>query len=237
MPFRVQLSPVFVGVRDSERGAFCYRVRITGVSKEISVGRMTRALDYAYGKAVNGFPGMDSAEELAESYLKTSSDKKTAARSLARWQMAKAGTSGFLTGLPGGLVLLATVPANIASVLYVQIRMIAAIAHMGGYDIKDDRVRTLVFVCMTGSAGADIVKDAGIKMGTKITEAALKRMSAETIKAINQKVGFRLVTKFGSTGIVNLGKMIPVLGGVIGGAFDVTTTKTISHIAIKRFVT
>lgn len=35
------------------------------------------------------------------------------------------------------------IPANISSVLYIQLRMIAAIAIMSGHDVKDDKVRTL----------------------------------------------------------------------------------------------
>lgn len=96
-----------------------------------------RALDFAYDKAVNGVVGMDSASEIAESYMKVEGSKIDQANSLIRWQNTKAGTSGFLTGLGGIIVMPVTIPANIASVMYVQIRMIAAIAHLGGHDLKD----------------------------------------------------------------------------------------------------
>jgi hypothetical protein len=39
-------------------------------------------------------------------------------------------------------------------------------------------------------------------------------MSSGILKKINQKVGFRLVTKFGEKGIINLSKLIPVVGGL-----------------------
>ncbi|WP_257575197.1 EcsC family protein [Vibrio parahaemolyticus] len=86
----------------------------------------------AYDKAINGVAGLDSAQELALSYIKESSDPISQANSLIRWQNTKAGTSGFLTGLGGLITMPVTLPANITSVMYVQIRMIAAIAHMGG---------------------------------------------------------------------------------------------------------
>lgn len=57
----------------------------------------------------------------------------------------------------------------------------------------------------------------------------VKRIPGETIKAINSKVGFRFVTKFGEKGVVNLGKVVPVLGDVIGGTLDVTSTKIIGN--------
>ena len=51
---------------------------------------------------------------------------------LIRWQNAKCATSGFIAGLGGSITLPVSIPANISSVLYIQIRMIAAIAYMGG---------------------------------------------------------------------------------------------------------
>ncbi len=42
---------------------------------------------------------------------------------------------------------------------------------------------------------------------------------------------------FGQTGAINLGKAIPLAGGVIGGAFDGTTTYAIGRVARNVFVT
>lgn len=52
---------------------------------------------------------------------------------------------------------------------------------------------------------------------------------------INQKVGTRLLTKFGEKGIINLGKMIPLLGGVIGVTFDASGTYIIGKAATNTF--
>src|SRR5690606_27432371 len=111
------------------------------MDKEITQGKIMAALDWGYGKAVNGVPGLDSAQELADSYMQKGDCRIEQANSLIRWQNAKAGTSGFLSGLGGIITMPVTLPANITSVLYVQIRMIAAIAHMGGYDVRDDQVK------------------------------------------------------------------------------------------------
>ena len=53
---------------------------------------------------------------------------------------------------------------------------------------------------------------------------------------INQKVGFRLLTKFGEKGAVNLVKMLPLVGGVIGGGIDIVGTKIIANKAYSVFV-
>lgn len=119
--------------------------------------------------------------------------------------------------------------------MYVQIRMIATIANMRGYDLKDDQVKTFVFVCLTGQAASDILKQAGIKLGTSLAIQVIKKIPGEVIKAINKAVGVKLVTKFGQKGIVNLGKAVPLIGGVIGGAVDGIGTNTIGKTAKKVF--
>lgn len=203
--------------------------------KKISEDAMLQLLDNTYNLAVNGVLGEDSAEELANDYLFKSSSDEEAIKKLVNWQIAKCGTSGFLSGLGGIITLPVTIPANIASVIYVQIRMIAAIAHIKGYNIKDDRVRSLVYMCLCGKGATDIAKTAGIKIGNKLTESMIKKIPGTTLTKINQKVGFRLVTRFGSKGAINMGKMIPVAGGVIGAGFDTTSTTIIANVAKKTF--
>ncbi len=63
----------------------------------------------------------------------------------------------------------------------------------------------------------------------------IKKIPVEVLVKINQQVGFRLVTKFGQKGLVNFGKMMPLVGGVVGGVFDTGMTLTIGNIAKKVF--
>lgn len=204
--------------------------------KSISYETIRKALDWSYDKAVNGVAGLDSAQELAESYLKKHANVDDAIKSLVRWQITKATTSGFLTGLPGVFAIPVTLPANITSVLYIQIRMIAAIAYMKGNDIKSDQVKALVYVCLVGNGAIELLKGAGITIGKKLTQQFIKNISTQVIKEINKKVGFRLLTKFGEKGVVNLGKLIPVLSGIFGGTVDAVTTRGIAKISQKVFL-
>ena len=194
------------------------------------------ALDWAYDKAVNGVRGLDSAQDMADDYLKGEGALIDKVNSLIRWQNTKAGTSGFITGLGGLLTLPLTLPANITSVLYVQIRMVAAIAIMGGYDVKDDRVRSIVYSCIAASSAAEVAKNFGIKLGNKLAMQGIKKISGETLKKINQAVGVRLLTKFGQKGFVNLGKTIPFVGGIVGATFDVVATNTVGNVARNTFI-
>lgn len=44
------------------------------------------------------------------------------------------------------------------------------------------------------------------------------------------------MTKFGEKGLINLGKMVPVVGAVINGGLDFTETKIIADRAYKVFI-
>lgn len=195
-----------------------------------------KALDWAYEKALTGVPGLDSAPQMAEKYLLQEGTLYDKANSLIRWQNAKAGTSGFLTGLGGMITLPVSIPANLASVLYIQIRMIAAIAHMGGYNLRDEKVKTLVYICLVGNFAVDLIQEAGIIIGTKLTARVIEGVSEKSIIAINQRVGFRLLATYGEKGAVNFGKVVPVVGGFICGAIDSVTTNIIGNVARNTFL-
>lgn len=127
-------------------------------------------------------------------------------------------------------------PANITSVLYVQMRMIACLAYMGGYDTTSDQVQSLVYACLAGISVDQVVKQVGVQFGVKFATAMVRKIPGSVLSKINQKVGFRLLTKFGTKGLINIGKAIPLIGGVISGGFDFAETKLIADRAFKMFI-
>jgi hypothetical protein len=210
---------------------------MTGDPPEDEESRLQRFLRAAYDIAINGAPGLgiSSAYDLADQYSRGKAPFGKKINSLIRFQDAKAATTGFLTGLGGIITLPVTVPADVSVVLFVQLRMIAAIAIMAGHDPKDDRVRTLCYVCLVGNAAEEILRNPGIIIGKKVAETQLKRMSADILFGINKRVGFRLLTKFGQKGSINLGKMIPLVGGAIGGVTDGVATHLVGKVAKRTF--
>lgn len=199
--------------------------------------QMMEILNTLYIKSIDGIPKVSlPIDDLVKDYLDKNEDVEKAAESLINNSIVKCGTSGFLTSFGGFATLIAALPANITSVIYVQLRMCCAIAKMAGYDIYSDQVQTFIFVCLTGSAMTDILKQAGVKFGEKLGISMIKKIPGKTLTAINKKVGFRFVTKFGEKGIVNLGKVIPVVGGVVGGGFDIASTSVIGKNAYSIFM-
>ncbi len=198
--------------------------------------QMMELLDKCYISAINGLPGSQSCEAVAEEYMSKYPDIEVAVKKMVDAQIAKCTTSGFLTALGGLITLPVAVPANVASVLYMQMRMIGIMAVMGGYNLQDDEVQTLVYLSLVKTSVADICKGAGIQIANKVTMSMLKKLPATILTKINQKVGFRLLTKFGEKGTINLVQMVPVAGGVVSGGFDFVTTKSIAQKAYNTFI-
>ena len=203
----------------------------------ITEEQMQEILNTLYIKSVDGIPKVSlPVDDLVEDYLSKNDDVEKAVKSLINNSTVKCGTSGFLTSFGGFATIIATLPANITSVMYVQLRMCCAIAKMGGYDIHSDQVQTLIYACLTGSAATEILKSSGIKFANKFGVAMVEKIPGKALTAINRKVGFRFITKFGETGIINLGKVVPVVGGFVGGGIDVASTRIIGKNAYNIFV-
>lgn len=204
--------------------------------KKLNHGIIMKMLDWAYSKSLSGMGGIDSAIELGENYLKEKGTLEQQVDSLIKWQTTKAGFSGFVTGFGGMAALPITLPANIASVIYIQIRMISAIAYMGGHNLSEEKIKTFVYLCMVGNGAKEMLKNIGIKAGEKLMTHLIADLSAKTMTHMNQKVGYKLLSKFSEKSIANMGKIVPVVGGLIGGGLDIISTKAIGAIAKKMFI-
>ena len=202
----------------------------------ISQEQLMDLLEKCYDMALQGVPGSKNCEDLAKDYLEKYIDPQVAAKKLVSNQVMKCSTSGFVSGFGGLITLPVTIPANIASVIYIQMRMVAAIAFMGGYDVHSDQVQTLVYLCLVGTTITDIVKSTGVQVANKITMNMLKKLPGTVLTKINQKVGFKLITKFGTKGAINLVKMVPVAGAVVGAGMDFAGTKVIAQKAYDAFL-
>lgn len=193
-------------------------------------------LDACYEKCLNGIPVVSpSVEDMANDYMKKHNTKEAACKAMLRNQVAKCTTSGAVTGFGGLITMPVTIPANVGSVIYVQMRMIACVAYMADYELNSDQTQTFVYACLAGVAVNSLVKQAGIKFGVKFANGIIKKIPGKVLTKINQRVGFRFITKFGTKGIINLGKLIPGVGAVVGGGLDFVETKVIADRAYKWF--
>ncbi len=145
-----------------------------------------------------------------------------------RLAWTQAGAAGFVTNLGGLVTLPVALPANFLGTAAVQMRLIAKIAAARGYDVNSDEVKTFVFACLLGNAALDALREAGVRVGLRVAPAVLTRL--------NQTVLTRLLARFGAMGAASLTKVVPLLGGVVGGGLDAASTRVVGRMAKRVFV-
>ena len=207
-----------------------------GEDQSKTLGTFLAALDWVYDRALRGIPGFDGAFTSAETAARAGARPgEDAVDALIRRHIMEASAAGFLSNVGGVLTLPISIPANLGSVLFIQLRMTAAIAHLRGYDIHSHQVKALAMACLGGSAALDVLKGAGITLGTSLTHRAIAHISTAVLARINRGIGTLLVAKVGTTGVASLTKLVPFVGGAVGGSIDGLATKAIGAAAKKVF--
>lgn len=216
----------------SLRDTVMNRVVIPGVRRATPEASGKIAL-LAFGKAVDGIGPLSPAAKYADKRLeKAGGDVEQAIAEIIKDHTRLAAAEGFVTNLGGLASKAATIPANVIGIAVLQCRMVAAIAHLRGYDLTDSRVRTAVFATMLGSKAVRQLlsskrlpsRPRDIATGPVLDEKTSNRIGAAVIAEIIARAAGR------STATV-LGRLIPGLGGLIGGVTDGWTTRQIGKYA------
>jgi uncharacterized protein (DUF697 family) len=192
---------------------------------------LVSGLHWIYERAIDGVPGLEGAPDLAVNYQRQCATDEEAIDALIRWQVAKAAAAGFLTNLGGLATLPIALPANVLSALYIQLRMVAAIAALRGHDLKSDQVRTVVLACLCGTTLLDVVKDAGIGVGAGLAQQAVANLSSEGLRRLVRIGGLH-----GARGSARVARLTPLIGGVLAGAVDGALTRAYANAAKKLFL-
>ena len=192
-------------------------------------GMIESILDWAYEKALDGIPGLESAGELAEEYKKKGGTTEEQIDSLIKMQSLKCGASGFVTNIGGVFSFATGLAANLSSVIFLQLRMVAAIASLRGFNLQDERVKTMAMVCLCGKSANALVKGGIAAIGRRIF---VREVPQEVLRKSRDKVATTLATKYG---VSSSSKLIPIVSGLVGGAIDAAFTRGIGEIAKKAF--
>jgi hypothetical protein len=205
------------------------------LSSQSNDSAIQSALNWIIEAGVNGFGVLPSARKVAADHCSRSNDPETAIESIISWRTAYAAGSGFVTGIGGIAAMPITIPAGLLATYALGANTAASVAYMRGYDIDTEQVRTLILMCLIGESAEQILKNAGIAIGTKVTQNLLQQIPGKAFIEINKRIGFRLITKAGEKGVINVAKMVPLVGGVVGAGFDATFVNKCGRFAQDLF--
>ncbi len=141
--------------------------------------------------------------------------------------------ASFVAGIPGGLAMAATIPADILQFFGMSLRLAQELAYLYGAQdlwengsIDDEKVKNqLILYCgvMFGASGAV----SGVRvLTTQLAKTALKKLPQKALtktfwypilKQIGKAIGLKVTKQTVAKGV---SKVVPVLGGVISGGLN-----------------
>lgn len=146
---------------------------------------------------------------------------------------SQSSAASFVAGIPGGLAMAATIPADILQFFGMSLRLAQELSYLYGAQdlwidgkVDDERVKSqLIMYCgvMFGVSGAV----SGVRvLSTQIAKTTLKKLPQKAltktfwypiVKQIGKAIGLK-VTK--TTVAQGVSKAVPVIGGVISGSLN-----------------
>jgi len=210
--------------------------KFSNLSK-IDNGKIQEFIDTLLSKGTDGVGPLISAKDLANEYLddehyQTVNEKVNA---LIRWEASKNFSIGFLASIGGAITLPVSMPVSMFSSWVIQARLAATIAYLYGFSLDEDRVKTFILLSIIGDSSKDVLKDFGVNLSGKFIEVALKNIPDKFLSDINKTVGFRLLSKVGEDGAVNLMKIVPLAGGILSGMLDSISSVIVGKTAKAIF--
>ncbi len=155
---------------------------------------------------------------------------------VVRRHLRGVGIGGFVTGLGGFLTLPVALPLNVVEFYLQATRTVGAIARLRGYDLNDDNVRAAVMLTLVGEDSREIVAQAGLDPVTSaVTEVLAGKLPKGAMMLVNKGLGFRLLRKAAERSTLTFGRAVPVLGGLVGAAFDSWQLRRIAAAARRDF--
>ena len=192
-----------------------------------------RLLRTLYDRSIDGLPVLGTPEDVARRFSSGPGSLRVYADRLVAFYTTVSGATGFVMGLPGLLLAPITIPGDIAGTAMIQLHMAAALAHMGGRDIRDDAVRDECVDCLLekiNKRGKNSEEEevAG-RFGVQLAQRGLRIVTEQATKW-----GMRAARSFAFRRLGLRG--VPIVGGLMGGGSDAYLTSYVGRCAKAAFL-
>lgn len=189
-----------------------------------------RVLKQLYPRVRRGLPTLGTPEETLARYTeRTESEDILDLDALVRRYTYLSGATGFVTGLPGWLLLPVVLPANVIGNAAIQLHLTMVIALAAGCDLDDPVVRHRCTNCLLGNwtdeGQSDETEEAAKRTGLKIGERVVRYAASRLVRS----AAHRSARLFGL-------RRVPLLGGFMSAGSDIALTRHVAHCAQERFL-
>ena len=194
---------------------------------------------------MNEFSMYDNADQLRDKRpidLFDAEAIERAARGVINSHLTTATVTSTAAGIPGGLAMAATMPADIAQYYWHVLVVAQKLGYLYGWpDLLDDKgqitegtrnVLTLFVGVMFGAQAAsklvgEIAKQVSLQAAKRLPQQALtKTVYYPVVKQVAKWIGVKMTKDTFGRGV---GKAIPILGGVLSGAITAISFKPMAE--------
>ena len=141
------------------------------------------------------------------------------ARLLVRRTALRCAAAGAVSGLPGGLIAIGSLGAELAYLIFQQFRLILGIAMVYGHEPSQRERFTEAMSCLAYASGVGIGRQG---LATMLESATMEG------GVIAEKIGGNIFRE-------RLAKAIPFVGIVSGGALNYVSVRAVGRAAIKFY--
>jgi uncharacterized protein (DUF697 family) len=188
-------------------------------------------------RSIDGFQGFPGAKETGTKQLVRTNDVDEAIKQVIEQHVRLAGLGGFVTQVGGVMAMVVTLPANVAGLAAIQLRMTATIAHLRGHDVDAPRVRIAALATLLGEEGVGeaILRGAlptrprELAFGPPITDPEVQ---SRLTTSVGQHLLTRVTAKHATLQVM---RRVPLLGGGVGAGMDAVYTWRIGRYADQEF--
>ncbi|MFP5283726.1 MAG: hypothetical protein ACLGIF_09780 [Actinomycetes bacterium] len=183
--------------------------------------------------AIDGVAGLPGAKAVAAKQLERSGGAvDEAIEGIVDQHVRLASAQGFVTNLGGAAVLPIALSANLTGVAVVQVRMVAAIAHLRGYNLDDNRVRTALVMCLLGGEQVAQRIANGTLPTSPMAVATAPVFDRDLDTTVAQEVVADLLARIGGKSVaLAISRRVPLVGGGVGAVMDGLATRNIGTYA------
>lgn len=200
---------------------------------EVAGGLLRQIIDFA----IDGNNTLPGAKAAAAKKLQDRGDREAAIDSVITQHIGLASAQGFVTSVGGLITLPVGLPTNIAGMAVLAVRMMAAVAHLRGYDVTDRRVRSALTLAMLGEEEVHKLIGDGKLPTTPLAVATAPVFDPDLERAISERVMGSLAGRMGGKHLaVVVVRRIPLVGGGVGAAVDGLLTFGLGAYAKREFI-
>ncbi len=128
------------------------------------------------------------------------------------WSMGE----GFISGIGG----IAGIPVDVASTFYSQMKLTSTLFTIHDIDTKSEAAQPLILAAATGISLGELANYLGTQAVSQAIEKALLSIPSRSFTQINQLLGIKLISQAGERTLVNVAKMMPLIGSAVNGTVN-----------------